>query len=124
MLRFDVMTTKAIGFLSRKVEHALRGRREWHLNGGGQFVAAPNALFDFRPQLCKRNIPVRKQSVHPFGIAQKSEQHMRGFDCRSAELAHFVSGKEKDSTRTFTVAVKHVSIAPTEAIVLRVVTVD
>ena len=74
----------------------------------GNFSPRGHALLDFQPHFCERNVPVRKQSVYSFGVAQKAKQQMRGIDCLSTELAQLVSSKEEGSTRTFRIAVKHV----------------
>ena len=61
----------------------------------------------FLTAICERNIAPGKQAVCPFGVAQKSQQHMRGLDCLATERAQLVASKEEDSTRTLTIAIEH-----------------
>ena len=108
MLGADVVVQQPVGFVGRKLQHALRLGAERNLDRRRDLLAEHRAALDLLADVLERQVRAREDAAgEPLAFADQAEEQMLGLDRNAAELAGLISGEEENPSRPFRVAFEH-----------------
>ena len=108
MLRADVVVQQPVGFVGRKLQHALRFGAEGNLDRGRHLLAEDRAAFDLLADAFERQVRAREDAARqPLALANQAKEQVLGLDGNAAELAGLIAGEEENPSRPFRIAFEH-----------------
>ena len=96
VLGADVVVQQPVGFLGRKLQHALGFGAERDLDRGRHLLAEDRAAFDFLADVLEGQVRAGKDPAgQALALANQAQKEVLGLDRDAAELAGLVAGEEE-----------------------------